>query len=220
MVNKIMVNASTHPAKDNIMEYIDYVNKNNINIGMWHVDIMDGVFVEDKTFGAETVKKMYEKTTIPLDCHLMINEPLNVVQDYIDAGANIVAVHYEAFKDKKDLKKCIKTIKKSNCLAGIAINPDTRVSLITVYLPYIDMVLVTSVVPGKSGQKFILDTVNKIAALKNIIKNLNKKILIEVDGGINIDTVKYVKDNVDMIVCGSAMYNSTDKNYLIKELTK
>lgn len=220
MENKLIITASTHPAKDKIKEYVDYLQKNDIKIGMLHVDIMDGVFVEDKTFDYETVAEIHKMTSFPLDCHLMVKEPMSVVDKYIDAGANIVTVHYEAFENKKDIVKCLKHIRSKDCLAGISINPDTRISQILEYLPYLDMVLIMSVVPGKSGQKFIMETVNKLSSLKNIIKSTNKKILIEVDGGVNIDTVKYVKNLADMAVCGSALYSSTDKNYLIEEMTK
>ena len=220
MENNIMITASTHPAKNEILAYVDFIKKNNINIEMFHVDIMDGVFVEDKTFDYEMVEKISKQTTIPLDCHLMVKEPSKVVDKYIDAGVNILTVHYEAFEDKKDLVKCLKHIKKRGCLVGISLNPNTRVSEISQYIPLVDMILVMSVVPGKSGQKFIIETVNKISAIKDLIKNIDRKILIEVDGGINIDTIHYVKNNVDMVVCGSALYNSTDKNFLINELKK
>ena len=221
MGTKLMITASTHPAKNNILEYVDYLQKNNINIGMLHVDIMDGVFVEDKTFDYEMVKEISKQTTIPLDCHLMIKEPSEIIDKYIDAGANIVTVHYEAFENKKDLLKTLKHIRKAGCLAGISINPKTRPSEIAQYIDFIDMILVMSVEPGKSGQKFIVDTINKISVIKDMIKSINdRKILIEVDGGINIDTINYVKNLVDMVVCGSALYNSTDKNFLINELTK
>ena len=219
-MNKIMVTASTHPAKDNIIEYVDCLQKNNVKIGMLHVDIMDGVFVEDKTFGYEKVKEIYSMTAYPLDCHLMVKEPMNIVDKYIESGANIITVHYEAFGDEKNLVKCLKKIKDGGCMAGIAINPATRISVVAPYIDLIDMVLIMSVVPGKSGQKFMPEVINKIISLRHITKN-GKNLLIEVDGGINIDTISFVKNiGVDMGVCGSALFNSTDKNALIEELTK
>lgn len=219
MENELMIVASTHPAKEDVLSYVKYLQDNNINIGMIHIDIMDGVFVEDKTFDFEMVKKISEITTIPFDCHLMVKEPMNVIDNYIDAGVNFLTVHYEAFENKKELIKCLKHIKSRGCMAGISFNPKTRVSQIAEYLPLIDLVIVMSVEPGKSGQKFIPETLNKIASLKNLISLLNKKILVEVDGGINMETVGYVKNlGVDIVVSGSALFKSTDKNFLIEQL--
>ena len=219
MENRLMVTASTHPAKDGILDYVEFIKSNNIDIDMFHVDIMDGVFVEDKTFDYEMVKKIREITTIPLDCHLMVKEPQNVIDKYLDAGVNILTVHYEAFENEKDLVNTLKYIKSKDCLVGISINPNTRISQIVNYLPMLDLILIMSVEPGKSGQKFIMDTVNKIASLNTLINDLNKPILIEVDGGVNADTIKYLKNvKVDMIVSGSALFKSTDKNALIEEL--
>ncbi|MBQ7308531.1 MAG: ribulose-phosphate 3-epimerase [Clostridia bacterium] len=219
MENRLMVTASTHPVKNEILDYVEYIKNNNIDIDMFHVDIMDGVFVEDKTFEYQTVEEIRKITTLPLDCHLMVKEPQNVIDKYIDAGVNILTVHYEAFEKERDLIACLKKIKEKGCLVGISIKPATRVSQIAKYLEMLDLVLIMSVEPGKSGQKFIMDSVNKIASLKNLTKELDKKILIEVDGGINAETIKFVKKvNVDMVVSGSALYKSTDKNLLINEL--
>lgn len=220
-MTKLCVTASTHPAKDKVLDYLKFLNDNNINIGYVHVDIMDGVFVEDKTFDHTTVREIYENTPFLLDVHLMVQNPEKVVDDYINAGANILTVHYEAFNDKNDLIKCLKYIKSKNCLAGISIKPATRISQIFDVLPLLDLVLIMSVEPGKSGQKFMKEAINRISSLVNEKKMGNLNFLIEVDGGLNGETAQYVsKLGIDMMVCGSALFNSTDKNWLINQMLK
>lgn len=218
-MSNIKISASTHPAKDKILDYVKELQDNDINIDLLHVDIMDGKFVEDKTFDYNTLKEISNICTYPLDVHLMVEKPMELVEKYALAGANFITVHFESFKDKKELIKCLKKIKELKCLVGISIKPDTRISSIVEFLPLLDLILVMSVVPGKSGQKFMPESINRIASLKNIINQSGKNILIEVDGGINLETIKSVASlGVDMVVCGSALYNSEKKNNFIEYL--
>lgn len=215
-MDKIKITASTHPAKDDILNYVKQLQDENVTIDMLHVDIMDGKFVEDKTFDYKTVKQISEICTYPLDVHLMVENPYSQLDNYINAGANIVTVHFEAFKSSNDIKKALKHIKNKGCLAGISIKPATRITQIAEFLDYLDMVLIMSVEPGKSGQKFIIDSLQKISQLRQIISHSGKNILIEVDGGVNSETIEKVRlSGADMVVCGSALYKSVDKNLLL-----
>ncbi|MEG2457721.1 MAG: ribulose-phosphate 3-epimerase [Bacilli bacterium] len=193
-------------------ELIKQINKTTTNY--IHVDIMDGKFTDNKTNTFSEIKKLLLNTTIPLDVHLMVNNPLKYIEDYALLNTEYITFHYEVVKD---IKKTIEYIKNFGIKAGISINPDTNVSLIFPYLKYLDLVLIMSVEPGKSGQEFKPSIIYKLEALKQKIieDNLNTK--ISIDGGMNEETIPLIKDYTDIIVSASYLHsgNMQDK---IKEI--
>lgn len=218
MVNFLKVAPSTDPVK-NEDELLSYAKKLNGIADFLHCDVMSSNFVGHDTINFETVKNIYGRTLLPLDVHLMVNEPLNQVKKYIDAGAQIVTVHYEAFKNKKDLEKCLKKINKLGAMAGIAINPDSEVVEAMPYFAYADLVLLMSVVPGKSGQRFKESTFVKVKKLKQIKDDYGARFKIEVDGGIVPEISKKLKTlGVDIIVSGNYIYSAEDRAVAIEEL--
>lgn len=177
-----------------------------------HCDVMDGVFVARKTIDYNIIKKISTITTIPLDVHLMIKNPEKYIKKYKTAGAVNITVHYECFKNKTKLIRCLKNITKLGIMCGISIKPTTQVSEIRDLLSFIDIILVMSVEPGKSGQSFIEDSLLKIKELDRIKNDYNAKFLIEVDGGINSENAKNIIDaGADILVSGSYVFNSENK---------
>jgi ribulose-phosphate 3-epimerase len=173
-----------------------------------HVDVMDGHFVPNITIGPLVVKAARKSASVSLDVHLMIEAPDNYIKEFAESGADIITVHEEA---SVHLHRTIQNIRECGVKAGVSLNPATPVSNLEFVLPYIDMVLVMSVNPGFGGQKFIPEALSKIEALKNIIIERKLKIDIEVDGGVNTDNVAdVVRAGADIVVMGSAFYNSGD----------
>lgn len=174
-----------------------------------HVDVMDGHFVPNITIGPLVVKAVKKVTSMPLDVHLMIEDPDKYVRDFADSGADMITVHQEA---SVHLHRTIQIIKECGVKAGVSINPATPVSSLELVLPYVDVVLIMSVNPGFGGQKFIPEALSKIRQLRELINKNNYGAEIEVDGGVNIDNVaEVVKTGADIVVMGSAFYNS--ENY-------
>jgi ribulose-phosphate 3-epimerase len=181
-----------------------------------HLDIMDGVFVPNISFGfpvIEHVKKIIEK---PLDVHLMIVDPDRYLTRFRDAGANILTVQYEACTH---LQRTVTEIKSLGMKAGVALNPHTPVSLLKNILPYIDMVLIMTVNPGFGGQSFIMESYNKITEVRNMIDSGGYNILIEVDGGIDTkNSAKLIQSGVNVLVAGNAVFSSKDPIDTISKL--
>ena len=179
-----------------------------------HVDVMDGHFVPNITIGPLVVKAARKIASIPLDVHLMIEDPDKYIKEFADSGADIITVHEEA---SVHLHRSIQNIRECGVKAAVSINPATPVQHLEIILPYIDMVLVMSVNPGFGGQKFIPDALSKIKDLKSMIAERNLKVNIEVDGGVNVDNVAdVVKAGADIVVMGSAFYNSEDYAETVK----
>ena len=193
------ISASFLSIKDNLKENIDILTK--CDIDYLHLDIMDGIFVKNKTFDISKIKDLisYNK---PLDIHLMVRDVYKYIDEYKELNPEFITFHYEVNLDIMDV---INYIKKYNIKVGLSIKPNTKVDEIIPYLPYLDLVLVMSVEPGEGGQKFIVDSIDKIKKLKE----LKGDYLIEVDGGINDNTINLVKD-VDIAVIGSYI---TSGNY-------
>lgn len=195
-------------------EEIEMVNKSDAD--WFHLDIMDGVFVPNITFGTpilDVFKKYSEKH---LDVHLMIVNPENYVEKFASLGANTITVHYEACDNLKDT---IKQIKKLNVKAGVAINPDTDVSLLKEFIDQIDLVCLMSVFPGFSGQKFISETYERLKSLKTIISNSNANTIIQIDGGVSLDNAKkLVSIGADILVAGSFVFKSESPKKTIEKL--
>ena len=184
-----------------------------------HVDVMDGDFVPNLTFGPKFVGdfRKYYKHNI-FDVHLMISNPLKYVSEYAKAGSDIITFHYES---KSDVLETIKAIKDAGKMAGISIKPNTDVDAIKDYLGLVDLVLVMSVEPGFGGQKFMMSAVDKIKKLYELRKDNNYSYIIEVDGGVNADTIDFVKEaGVDLVVAGSYIMNSDNKKERIENLKK
>ena len=175
-----------------------------------HCDVMDGVFVNNITFGIKMVEDLRKITTLPLDCHLMIVHPEKYVERFAKAGADIITVHYEACQD--NLKEVLLLIKSTGVKCGAVINPDTPVEKIADVIPMCDMVLVMSVFPGFGGQKFIPSALDKLREVKAIVDKCGKEIDIQIDGGVGLDNVQAVKDaGANVIVAGSAVFNAEDR---------
>jgi len=189
----------------------------SINEAKWlHFDVMDGIFVPNTTYKHEILMKIKKFSNQFFDCHLMIAEPEKHYQDYIDAGADLITFHYEATENSLEL---IKAIKSKGIKVGISIKPDTDVTVLNEYLDQLDLILIMSVEPGKGGQKFITNSLNKIKYLSDIRIKKGYNYLIEVDGGINFDTAKLVKEvGNDVIVVGSFIFNKVKRNELVREL--
>ena len=183
---------------------------------MIHCDIMDGHFVPNISFGPYIVKRVNEITELPLDVHLMIDNPERFIADFKKAGADYLSVHLE---NNIHLQRIISQIKDSGIKAGVAINPSSPVCLLHDILPFADFILVMSVNPGFGGQTFIKESLIKIAELKSIIKAKQYNCLIEVDGGINLQNIKQVSDaGADILVAGASIFNSENKSDTIKQM--
>lgn len=204
---KIMVSASSLPAGRNMSSQLEYIARvQNYGADMYHIDVMDGKFVPSETIDYNYLEQLRENSVLLFDVHLMVDAPsASLIKKYIKYGANIISLHYEAYEDKEIFKKRLELIKKTDCMASIAIDVDTNVEEIMPYLNLVDMVLVLAVKVGRGGQKF-----NDIA-LKKIkeIKKANKNILVEVDGGVNALTApQCVKAGADILGVGSFIYEN------------
>ena len=182
-----------------------------------HCDVMDGVFVNNITFGIKMVEDLRKITTLPLDCHLMIVHPEKYVERFAKAGADIITVHYEACKD--NLKEVLQRIKDAGVKCGAVINPDTPVDCIKDVIPMCDMVLIMSVFPGFGGQKFIPDALDKLRQVKEIVQACGRDIDIEIDGGVTEENVEEIKKaGANVIVAGSTVFKAQDKKAVIARL--
>lgn len=183
---------------------------------MIHYDVMDGVFVPNITFGPQMLKAIRPYTTLPLDVHLMITEPIRYIKQFAQSGADYITVHYEACKD---LKATLEAIKNEGVKVGLSISPDTPASVVKPYVNDCDMILVMSVYPGFGGQKFIEGSLEKIKEISAYVKESGKDIRIEVDGGINTSTASLVKQaGADTLVAGSAVFNAPSPKDMIATL--
>ena len=187
----------------------------------FHIDVMDGRFVEDDT--SETMRiyceYLNQVTNVPIDVHLMVTNIKEYVDSYSIFNPNIITFHYEACKDDTEVDKYIEQIKGRECKVGLAIKPNTDIEKIAKFLPKINLLLIMSVEPGKGGQKFIDSTVQKIKYAKAKIDELGLDTEIEVDGGIDLENSKEVKEaGATMLVSGTAIISSKDYNYTIRKM--
>jgi ribulose-phosphate 3-epimerase len=173
---------------------------------MIHVDVMDGHFVPNLTIGPPVIKTLRQYTKLPFDVHLMISPVHRYIQDYADAGADIITIHPEA---TENLKETVNHIKKLNKKVGLSLNPETKINVVTNFLNEIDLVLIMSVNPGFGGQKFMPIVLDKIKDLKKIKEDKNLDFDIEVDGGINFDNNKLVIEaGANILVSGTAVFKN------------
>lgn len=198
----------------NLQRDVELVNRSAAD---WHhIDIMDGVFVPNISYGMPIVQAIAQHATKPLDVHLMIVDPDRYLQTFADLGANILTVHYEACTH---LHRTVQAIKAAGMQAGVALNPHTPVALLADIIQDLDLVLIMSVNPGFGGQSFIGNTYDKIKALKQMIMEKKATCLIEVDGGVNAENAKaLVAAGADVLVAGSFVFKSKDPLATIKSL--
>jgi ribulose-phosphate 3-epimerase len=177
---------------------------------MIHVDVMDGHFVPNLTIGPPIIKALRQFTKLPFDVHLMISNVHKYIQDYADAGADIITIHPEA---TEDLRKSIQHIKTLNKKVGVSLNPETKIDLVTALLNEIDLVLIMSVNPGFGGQKFMPKVLDKIKALKKIKDYKNLNFDIEIDGGINFENNKLaIEAGANILVSGTTVFKDNNGN--------
>jgi ribulose-phosphate 3-epimerase len=183
-----------------------------------HVDVMDGHFVPNLTFGLPLVKALKKVAKIPLDVHIMVSNPDDVAMSYVEAGADILVFHAEATNHAHRLAQAIR---EKGARPGVAINPATPIELATAVAPYVDVIMLMSVNPGFGGQSFIEETAGRVKALNEWLtaKNLRSKVIIEVDGGINKETGgKVVKEGANALVAGTFIYGAADRKAAVSAL--
>lgn len=181
-----------------------------------HVDVMDGHFVPNITIGPLVVDSIRPITKLPLDVHLMIDNPDMYIEDFAKAGASIISVHVEACKH---LHRTIQSIKQFNVKSGVVLNPATPISTIEHIIEEVDLVLLMTVNPGFGGQSFISSVVPKINQLSKLIKERNLTVDIEVDGGVNPETAKIcIEAGATVLVAGSAIFNQNDRKQAIQQI--
>lgn len=187
----------------------------------FHIDVMDGKFVEKDTYQQMLEYSNYIRriSNLPMDVHLMVEDVKEAVNDFSAVEPNIITFHLEACKDKEEVMEIINLIKENGARVGIAIKPETNIQDVYEYLPYIHMCLIMTVEPGKGGQTLITDMLSKISELKTYIEKKNIEIDIEVDGGINLKTASRVKESgANILVAGTAILMASDYKVIIDEL--
>ena len=198
----------------NLSEECSKIDKSNAD--WFHLDIMDGLFVPNISFGMPVVRTIRQLTKKPLDVHLMIVQPEKYITEFINLGSNIITVHIEA---TNNLNQIINKIHESSLKSGIAINPQTPISNLKEYINKVDLICLMGVNPGFAGQKFIESTHERLQELKNLIISSGSSALIEVDGGVNKENYQQLKSNgADVLVAGSYIFNSPNYNIAINNL--
>ncbi len=198
----------------NLQRDIEMINQSEAD--WFHVDIMDGVFVPNISFGFPVMEAVKKHALKPLDVHLMIVDPDKYVQEFADAGADRITVHYEACTH---LHRTIQLIKAAGCKAGVALNPHTPVTLLQDIIEDLDLVLIMSVNPGFGGQQFIHNTYKKIQDLKQLIAGKNEELVIEVDGGVSLQNIgQLVSAGANAFVAGNAIFATEDPAVIISKM--
>nr|WP_199156584.1 ribulose-phosphate 3-epimerase [Pedobacter sp. ASV2] len=198
----------------NLQRDVEMINQSEAD--WFHVDVMDGVFVPNISFGFPIMTAVKKYATKPLDVHLMIVEPDKYIEDFAKAGADRITVHYEACTH---LHRTIQAIKAAGCKAGVALNPHTPVVLLQDIIADLDLVLIMSVNPGFGGQKFISNTYKKIRDLKALIQGVNENLIIEVDGGVGLQNLgMLVEAGANAFVAGSAIFVTDNPTETISKM--
>jgi ribulose-phosphate 3-epimerase len=198
----------------NLQRDIEMINASEAD--WFHVDVMDGVFVPNISYGFPIMEVVQKHATKPLDVHLMIVNPDQYIERFARAGASVITVHYEACTH---LHRTVQAIHAAGCRAGVALNPHTPVELLKDILTDLDLVLIMSVNPGFGGQKFIGNTYNKISRLKAMAADLQPNLLIEVDGGVDIGNLVALQDaGAEVFVAGSSIFKASSPSKMISDL--
>jgi ribulose-phosphate 3-epimerase len=198
----------------NLQRDIEMVNQSSAD--WFHLDIMDGVFVPNISYGMPVMEAIQKHANLPLDVHLMIVEPDKYISTFKNLGAKVLTVHYEVCKH---LHRTIYAIKEEGMLAGVALNPHTPISVLKDVITDIDLVLIMSVNPGFGGQKFISNTIKKVQETRELISNSGSRALIEVDGGVGLQNyTDLIKSGADVLVAGSSVFSAPNPIEAIKKL--
>ena len=196
----------------------EFADCKNMGVKWLHVDVMDGIFVPNITFGMGLVKSMRKVTDLVLDVHLMIDRPLRYVEQFCAAGSDYLTIHVEA-DTPENTREALLKIRELGVKPGIVVKPKTPAEAIAEYLPLVDMVLVMTVEPGFGGQKFMADMMPKLKQLRTMLDEVNPACHLEVDGGVDLNTVITCKENgADVLVAGSAYFGSADKAAFTKAI--
>lgn len=195
-------------------EEIQMLNESSADLV--HIDVMDGMFVPNITIGPCVIKSLRKYSSLPFDVHLMIQEPHRYIKDFANAGADIITIHVEA---ESNIHETLKLIKSFGIKTGLSVKPNTSIETVFPYLEILDMVLVMTVEPGFGGQTFMSDMMHKVTICKTICQKQNLNVEIEIDGGINEDTIVISKQyDVDICVAGTAVFKAKDPKLAIENL--
>ena len=200
----------------NMQRDFDYCKE--CGVKWFHVDIMDGHFVPNMSFGYSLVAAMRKVTDLVLDVHLMIDTPIKYAEEFCKAGAEYLTIHVES-DTRENIKKTLELIRSLGVKPGIVVKPKTTAEEIAEFLPMVDMVLVMTVEPGFGGQKFMADMMPKLKQLRTMLDEVNPACHLEVDGGVDLVTGEVCKENgADVLVAGSAFFKATDKPAFVKSI--
>lgn len=218
MKKNVDISVSTDPIED-YQNIVEYARSMQGVADFLHCDIMNENFVQKNTYDFSLVKTINRNSAIMLDVHLMQNEPSEDISKYIEAGANIVTVHYEAFENKDDLVAALKFIRKHNVLAGISLKPSTPFKDIRSFAFGCDLVLVMGVEPGASGQETMPEMIARVKEIDEFRRNNNLSFKIEFDGGVNLQNAKQIVENgADILVSGNFIYSSKNRKEAVEKL--
>lgn len=205
--------------EENLVEYVKKLQE--LDVDYVHCDVMDGEFVSNTCMPYDLIKEVRANTALPLDIHLMLQNPTSQIDKYCALRPTILTVHFEAFKNQNCLMSALKKIRDNKTLVGLSIKPMTPVNRILHLLPYVDVVLIMGVEPGKSGQKMLSNTCPKVKELRGYLYENNLNVKIEVDGGVNEENLKDLTlAGVDIVVMGKYFYEHPKKRQLIEKVHK